>query len=108
MEFHAFHGVYEFEKKDGNKFLVDVAVSYPIEQIDLDDDLGRTVNYEEIYQLTKSVMANPSNLIEHVAMNIAHKIRGAFEGVDKVSVQLSKINPPLAGTCERATVKVEI
>ncbi|MEM9326719.1 MAG: dihydroneopterin aldolase [Bacteroidota bacterium] len=108
MEFHAFHGVYPDEKDKGNQFTVDVEVDYPFEKEAEKDDLGLTVNYEVLYDITRKVMEIPSNLLEHLAMAIAREIRKQFPDVLAVTVGVSKFNPPIGGKCRAATVTVTL
>ena len=107
IEFWAYHGVYESEKKKGNKFEVDIAVHYPFES-ELNDELSNTINYERIYELVSVVMAESSNLIEQVAVDIARKVQDAFKDLEKVSVKVSKFNPPIAGEVRCASAEVEL
>ena len=107
IEFWAFHGVYESEKKKGNNFEVDVSVHYPFED-HVNDELSNTINYEVIYELVSQVMSDSSNLIEQVAIDIARAIRDRFSTVEKVSVKVSKFNPPIAGEVRCASAEVEL
>ena len=107
IEFWAYHGVYEAEKKKGNKFEVDVAIEYSFER-GLNDVLDNTINYEEVYELVSQVMANSSNLIEQVALDIAQKINDHFQTLEKVIVKVSKFNPPIAGEVRCTSAEVEL
>jgi len=108
IEFHAFHGVYPEEKEKGNRFTVDVEVDYPFEKEAGKDDLDLTVNYEVLYDITRRIMEVPSNLLEHLAMNIARAIRQAFPDILSVTISVSKYDPPIGGTCRAATVTVTL
>ena len=108
MEFHAFHGVYPEEKKNGNRFTVDVEVDYPFETEASKDDLDTTVNYEVLYDITRRVMEGSSNLLEYLATTIAKAIQQAFPAVRSVTVAVSKFDPPIGGHCKSATVSVTL
>ena len=108
MEFRAFHGVYEEERKQGNRFTVDLEVDYPFEEDALRDDLGYTLDYQSLYAITKKIMDVPSNLLEHLSMRIAEDVKNAFPQVNSVTVSVAKYNPPIGGECKSASVTVTI
>lgn len=106
MEFFAFHGVYEEERVKGNKFEVDLSIDYPFEGQVADDLLENTIDYAALYELVKVVMDKPANLLEHLAVTIRDSITQQFPQIEKVSVTVSKFNPPINGRCARAEVTV--
>jgi dihydroneopterin aldolase len=67
MEFYAYHGVYEEERKIGGKYIVDVLVHTNAKDAELHDDLNGTVNYEQIYKVVDQNMQQPVKLIERLA-----------------------------------------
>jgi len=53
MHFFAYHGYYAEERIVGNQFIIDVYVD--VDTFDSqDDNIDDTVNYEVIYDITKS------------------------------------------------------
>lgn len=107
MEFYAFHGYYEFERRVGSRFTLDVEVSIDKFQ-DPTDRIEKTVNYEDIYQISAHFMAKKYKLLESVAFDIASEIKLRFEQVIRVKVKLSKINPKLPGKVGAARVELEL
>jgi 7,8-dihydroneopterin aldolase/epimerase/oxygenase len=106
LEFHAYHGVYPHERSSGNKFEVDVEVETQFSASAFQDDLSGTINYEDLYALTKAEMDKPSKLLETVGHAIAVKILETFPAALSVAVNISKFNPPIGGVCKKATVSV--
>lgn len=101
MEFHAFHGCLEQEKKDGNLFVVDFKAHFDMEKAAKTDRLEDTVDVNDIYSIIKSEMENRCNLLETVASNICDKIVRKFKDqMLSVEVRVSKHNPPMGGKCE--------
>ena len=49
--FYSYHGVLEYEKKFGNKFEVDIEMECDTDSLGNTDDLEKTVNYQEVYNL---------------------------------------------------------
>ena len=106
MEFFAFHGVYEEERVKGNKFEVDLSIDYPFEDKVANDQLDRTIDYAELYEIVKEVMDKPANLLEHLAVSIQGQVKTKFPQVESVKVTVTKFNPPINGRCEKAEVTV--
>jgi dihydroneopterin aldolase len=100
-----FHGVYTEERAKGQKFIVDVKLSLPLQGIK--DDLSKTVNYADIAHLVvRHITGDPVNLIETVAESIADEILKDYPLVNKVKVKVHKPEAPI--NVEFADVVVEI
>ncbi len=104
MEFKAYHGCYDLEKKVGNRFRVDVAIETEAGEAAQTDDLRKSVNYLTVYEIVRGQMEITSNILEHVALRIADAIREQFPATDRVTVKVSKLAPPLGGKIERVSV----
>ena len=89
-----FHGVLDFEKKDGQDFLVDLVINLDLKN--LNDALENTVDYGEVATLVKSeIENNPVYLIETLAERIAEKILNTYRKVNSVEVTVHKPRAPL-------------
>lgn len=106
LEFHAFHGVYPHERESGNWFEVDISVDIQVAEGAIDDNLGKTVNYEALYQLVKEEMEKPSKLLETVAEKIVKRVEADLPQVTAVEIKLAKMNPPIGGKCKKACVSL--
>jgi dihydroneopterin aldolase len=95
MEFYAYHGVYEEERKIGGKYIVDVLVYTNAKDAELHDDLNGTVNYEQIYKVVEQNMQQPVKLIERLARKIMDDIRLFVVKEDTIRIKIRKLNPPL-------------
>jgi 7,8-dihydroneopterin aldolase/epimerase/oxygenase len=104
IEFFAYHGFYEEERKLGNKYSVDITVSLDITEAASTDDLQGTVNYEELYDIIRHEMLTPSRLLENIAYRIIDRTYEAYPDVEWVEVSISKFNPPLGGICHRSKI----
>lgn len=107
MEFYAYHGYYKEEQKVGGRYTVDVYLKLPSEKSGETDRLADTVNYEDIYQIVKDVMAEPANLIEHVAHEILVRLKAKLNLSKKVSVRVRKHRPPMPGVVAQAFVEIK-
>lgn len=106
MEFHAYHGCLEKERREGNTFIVDFHAETELEKAVKTDELGKTIDYGRVYDIVAEQMAIPSNLLENVAGRILDAIRKEFDDVLFLKVQVSKKNPPVNGVCAWSRVTV--
>ena len=106
MEFRANHGCLERETIIGNDFVVDfrgdVDMAAAIESDNLDD----AVNYALIYDVVAREMAQPSNLLEHVAGRIVKALAAEFPQFVSFSVRVSKKRPPVNGIVQWSRITV--
>ena len=107
MKFYAYHGCFEEEQKIGTHFVVDATLTYDAEAAVADDDVEKSVNYLLVYRTIQRVMDKPQHLIETVADHIVREIKREFPQVQKVTVKLCKLNPPLDGKTEYVAVQRE-
>ena len=104
MKFYAYHGVLEQERRVGNTFVVDLTLTAPLEKVVQSDQLEDTINYAEVYELTKQEMNIPSQLLEHVAGRICRALRHHFPQIEQIEIRVSKLNPPFGGDVHSASV----
>lgn len=106
-EFFAYHGLYEEERKVGNKFIVDIEVVSEIKRFADTENIKNTINYEDLFLMAREeIMNNSYKLIETLSNNIATTIFYKFPEAEKVKVSIAKLNPPIGGKCDRAKVTV--
>lgn len=106
VSIYAYHGVSPQETKVGNTFRIDLKLRTDMRQAIKSDDIAHTVSYADIYKALSDEMAIPSNLLEHVAGRIIHRILGNFPSVEAVSIKLSKQNPPMGADIAAAGVEI--
>ena len=107
MEFHAFHGCLESEKREGNRFVVDFKAACLVGKAARTDRLADTVDYGEIYQTVRKEMEQPSELLEHVARRILEAVEARFpKRFLQIKVTVSKQHPPVDGPCEWSRITV--
>ena len=97
MEFYSFHGHFKEERIVGNKFLVDLTIETDMKKPKESDNLEDAVNYQRIYEIVKQQMEMKSYLLENIAGRILDAIYAEMEGIEKVTVKVSKLNPPMGG-----------
>jgi 7,8-dihydroneopterin aldolase/epimerase/oxygenase len=93
VRFRAFHGLYAEERRTGNEFEVDLAVS--IDASATITDLSATINYASLYQLLKNEMEKRRDILETFVMEVAGIIHKTFAGVKKVEISITKLQAPI-------------
>jgi 7,8-dihydroneopterin aldolase/epimerase/oxygenase len=72
IECYGHHGVFDFEKRDGQTFVIDLALGVDTSPAALSDDLHDTVDYGSLVGSVKAaVEKDPVDLIETLAQRIA-------------------------------------
>ena len=91
----AHHGVFEFERVEGQEFVIDVSVAVDLAAAASGDDLGRTVHYGELAEaVVEAVRRDPVDLIETVAERVA-AVALAYPAVEEVEVTVHKPEAPI-------------
>lgn len=107
MEFYGYHGVYPEENKLGQRFFVDLELALDLSPAGQSDDLSKTVDYAEVYQLVQTeVEGEPCALIETLAEGIAGKLLATFSLLEEVRIRITKPDPPIPGHYQSVGVEI--
>lgn len=108
MEFRAFHGCYELERRVGNRFTVDLIVTAELGRVAEEDSVEQAVNYLTVYEIVRAQMQVTQRTIERVATNIIDALYDAFpQQIGHIRCTVSKLAPPLGGKVARVSVVLE-
>lgn len=106
LRVRAHHGVFDFERAEGQEFVIDIVVAVDLVAAASGDDLARTVHYGELAeQVVAAVERDPVDLIETVAERVA-AVALSFDAADEVEVTVHKPQAPI--TVPFADVSVTI
>lgn len=95
LEFFAYHGVFEHEKKNGQTFFVSACLELDLTQAGEADDLDKTVNYGEVYDLIADITVNRRfDLIEKLALEIVNGLLERFPLIQAAAVRVDKPKAP--------------
>ncbi|CAM0911665.1 unnamed protein product [Alopecurus aequalis] len=101
LQFHGFHGVWQEEKKLGQKFVIDVDAWMDLAAAGDSDDISHTVSYTDIYRIVKGIVEGPShNLLESVAQSIANSTLVKFPQISAVRVKIEKPHVAVQGVVD--------
>ncbi len=99
----AYHGHLPEEAILGGHFIVNVWVTADTSEVEKTDDLNDTVDYVKIIEIVKQQMAIRANMIEVPAKRIVDAILPLHK-VQKVKVEVEKIQPPIDATFDKISV----
>lgn len=95
LTIHGQHGVYDFERADGQDFVVDVILWIDLADAAASDDLADTYDYAVLAERAAEIIAGPPrNLIETVGSEIADFVMDD-ERVHAVEVVVHKPQAPI-------------
>lgn len=106
MVFVGRHGLTDEERAKPQPFEVDVELLANLQPAGMDDDIGKTVDYVQVFEICREVVESTNfHLIEAVAEGIAHELLSTFP-IAEVGVRVRKPRVPIAGTLEYAEVEI--
>ncbi len=95
LEFYAYHGFFDFEKKEGQSFFVSLILEMDLAPAGTSDDLELTANYGAVYDIVADItLNNQFDLIETLAERIAAAVLKEFPKVESVTVRVDKPKAP--------------
>lgn len=107
MRFHARHGVLPQERLTGGEFIVSVEAECSLERAAVSDEVGDTISYADIYNKVKEEMMKPSRLLENACWRIGERIIRGLPGIKRLTVRLTKENPPMGADSKGAGVQLD-
>ena len=104
------HGVYEEEKNNTQKFLIDLNVELKEQYVNLSnyelDSLDRTLNYENLVNKVIAICKNNSfDLLETLAYTILNSFRN-HQKISSMTISVHKPNSPLQDAVNDVSVTV--
>ncbi len=107
IETFGHHGVFEFERAEGQRFVIDLALGFDTAPAAVSDDLSDTVDYGSLVADVKaSVEKDAVDLIEKLAQRIADVcLRRSL--IDWVEVAVHKPNAPIEATFDDVVLTIK-
>lgn len=107
IEVFAHHGVFDFERRDGQTFVIDLALGTDTREAARTDDLRNTVDYGSVVDaVVRAVQHDPVDLIETLAARIAEVVL-TNDRVEWTRVTVHKPEAPIEATFTDVTLTVE-
>ena len=106
LRVRGYHGVHDFEREQGQDFVVDVEVELDTRAAARNDDLGSTVDYGEIAQKVAAIVeGEPVKLLETLAGRLARACM-SHPRVHACSVTVHKPQAPIGLTFDDVSVTI--
>ena len=100
------HGVDEAERKVGHRVIVDVDMWLDLSGAVIEDDIHKTVNYEEACALIEQVAGQEEFLLlESLASEIGDRLLEKYD-FQEVAVRVRKASLPIATRVTAVTVEI--
>ena len=104
---YSYHGCLIEEGKIGSDYSIDLEVKTDLRKSALTDNLEDTVDYVLLNRIVEEEMAIRSQLLEHVAHRIIKRIFDEVAAISRITLAVSKLNPPIGGDVEAVTIEME-
>ena len=108
IHIYAYHGCMLEEEKIGSDYIVNLTVNADLSLSSVTDKLEDTIDYVTLLAIVKKQMSISSKLLENVVDRIVKQIFNDFPKANKISVSVSKRNPPIGGNVEEVCVEKEV
>lgn len=95
LQFYAYHGCYNEEKVVGDNFRVWMRLEGNFDKAARTDALEDALDYQKAVAVVKREMGISSNLLENLTNRILEGLHREFGSLEKATVKVSKLNPPV-------------
>ena len=107
LKIYAFHGCMEEEKVIGSDYIVNIEADCFVDNDAFNDVISDTVDYVDLARIAKREMLTRSKLLEAVVKRIIDRSFEEISVLNKISVTVSKLNPPINADVEAVSVTME-
>ena len=103
---YCFHGCLKEEGVIGSEYLVNLWAKGALGEASLTDKIDDAIDYVFLNKVIVEEMSIPSKLLETVAERILNRALNEDNRIQKITVSVSKICPPINGDVESVAVKL--
>ena len=108
IEAHGHHGVFEVERREGQRFVVDVDWWLDAANVATTDRLADTICYQRLYEAVVAEIGGQRwNLIESLAEHLSMRLLERFPRILALKVVIHKPDAPIGGTFADVGVAVQ-
>ena len=106
MMFYGFHGVYEYEREQGQKFFIDVEVELDESKAMETDDVKDGVDSAAVYDIVRDTTENKRfQLLMTLAAHIGDRLLQKYAHFDAVTTKIRKPSVPISGPLDCVEVE---
>lgn len=107
LGFYGYHGLFEEEKKLGQRFFIDLECGVDLAAPGTTDAIGHTVSYADIYDVVKAGFEGKrTKLIEALAQNIVTALFENFSEIEWIIIRIRKPEAPIAMVRGEAAIEL--
>ena len=107
MMFYGFHGVYEYEREQGQKFYIDVEIETKDDKVADTDALSDGVDTAAIYDLVKDVTENKRfQMLLTLGAHIGDRIINKYGHFASVKTTIRKPSVPISGPIDYVEAEI--
>ncbi|MBP3230774.1 MAG: dihydroneopterin aldolase [Anaerovibrio sp.] len=107
MMFYGFHGMYEYEREQVQKFYFDVEATTKDDKVVESDDVADTVDSSALYAAAKEACENKRfHLLQALAGHIGDRLINQHPVIAEVKVTIRKQSVPIPGPLDYVQIEV--
>ena len=107
MMFYGFHGTYEYEREQGQKFYLDVEMETRDERAADSDKMDDGIDTAVVYTQVKDVVENKRfELLQAHPSHIDERLLAAYPHLGAVTTRVRKPSVPISGPLDYVEVEV--
>lgn len=107
MMFYGFHGVYEYEREQGQKFYIDIEVETKDDTMAETDDVKNGVDPAAVYDIVKDVTENKRfQLLGALGVHISDTLLEKYPHFHAVTARIRKPSVPISGPIDYVEVEI--
>lgn len=108
LEFIGYHGVFEEEKKLGQRFQISLELETDLRSAGIEDNLDKTTHYGYVVNTVRDVFFSKKyDLIESLAEDIARVILLEYSYIRGIKVEIRKPWAPVGHILESVSIQIE-
>ena len=104
LKIYAYHGCMKEEKVIGSDYIVNITAVCFVNKEVFQDVINGTVDYVDLARIAKEEMSIRAKLLEVVVKRIIDRSFEEITVLNKISITVSKINPPINADVEAVSV----
>ena len=107
MMFYGFHGIYEYEREQGQKFYIDVEIETKDDKVAETDALNDGVDTAAIYDIVRDVTENKRfQMLLALAAHIGDRLIAKYGHFAAVKTTVRKPSVPISGPIDYVEVEM--
>ena len=107
MMLYGFHGIYEYEREQGQKFYIDVEMETANDDACGSDNLDDAVDSARVYDLVKDAVENKRfTLLMALGAHIGDRVLEKYPQIKAVTIRIRKPQVPTSGPMDNVEVEV--